>query len=220
MYLHSKWRRFDSPTDFQGTLVKLEAGNYGTYKVNAGHYNKVNDKLSFSISGNYQHNDGFFTNHYLNQKADDLDSYGFRNRIIYKVSSRLELENIASFENSKQGGYPYGLYHKDTKILDEVNYDQASSYDRLMFSDAFKLKLSGKNWELSNTLSYQLIDDVQKIDQDFTPDWFAQPPGNHHAPAKAPPNGAGQRPLRPGEWTRVRSATSRHAPDRYPVLDR
>ena len=157
-----------SPADFQGTLVKLEAGNYGAYKVNAGHYNKVNDKLSFSISGNYQHNDGFFTNHYLNQKADDLDSYGFRNRLIYKVSSRLEFENIASFENSKQGGYPYGLYRKDTKMLDEVNYNQASSYDRLMFSDALKLKLSGKNWELSNTLSYQLIDDDQKIDQDFT----------------------------------------------------
>jgi outer membrane receptor protein involved in Fe transport len=157
-----------SPADYQGTLVKLDIGNYGTYKVNAGHYNKVNDKLSFSFSGNYQHNDGFFTNHYLNQKVDDLESYGFRNRIIYKVSSRFELENIASFESSEQGGYPYALYHKDTKILDEVNYNQASSYDRLMFSDALKLKMAGENWELSNTVSYQYIDDAQIIDQDFT----------------------------------------------------
>lgn len=157
-----------SPATYQGSHLKLSAGNYGSYKVNAGHYNKVNNAFSFSLAGNYQHNDGFYTNRYSGRKVDELDSYGFRNRLIYKMSEKLELENIASLENSTQGGYPYAIFNTTNQQLDDVNYNQISSYNRLLFSDALKLKYSDKTWELTNTLSFQYLDDVQKIDQDFT----------------------------------------------------
>ena len=32
-----------SPANYQGSQVKLSAGNYGSYKLNASHYHKVND---------------------------------------------------------------------------------------------------------------------------------------------------------------------------------
>ncbi len=159
-----------SPADYQGTHVFLSAAGYGTYKVNAGHYMRMSDNLALSLSGNYQHNDGFYTNTYSNKKIDELNASGLRNKVIYTPSDRLTVENIAGFERSIQGGYPYSLYNDSLKKAGEINYNQRSSYNRMMLTDALKIDYSGNNWELSNTLSYQYLDDAQKIDQDFTAD--------------------------------------------------
>jgi hypothetical protein len=131
---------------------------------------KLNDKLAVSLSGNYLHNDGFYENKFLNKKVDNLKSFGFRNKIVYQASSKFTIENVASVDNSDQGGYPYALYNVATRTDEEVNYNQPSGYDRLMFSDALNFKYTAANWELTNTVSYQYIDDIQRIDQDFTPD--------------------------------------------------
>lgn len=159
-----------SPLTYQGNHVFVSAANYGSYKANVGHYSKLSDKLAFSLSANYLHNDGFYTNQFLNKKVDKLDSYGFRNKLIYSVSEKLSIENIAGFEQSKQGGYPYAIYVDSLKKTKDISYNQESSYNRLMFSDALLVKYKAESWEFSNTLSYQYIDDEQKIDQDFTPD--------------------------------------------------
>lgn len=159
-----------SPMDYQGSYVGLSAANYGNYKINASHYNKVGENMAFSFSGNYQHNDGFYTNEFLNAQVDESDSYGLRNRIIFKPNSNLTIENIANFEHSQQGGYPYAIFNDSLDRAEAISYNQASSYDRKMFSDGLNLTYSGNNWELTNTLSYQLLDDIQKIDQDFTAD--------------------------------------------------
>jgi hypothetical protein len=129
---------------------------------------KLNDKLAVSLSGNYLHNDGFYENKFLNKKVDNLNSFGFRNKIVYQASGKFTIENVASVDKSEQGGYPYALYNVATRTDEEVNYNQPSGYDRLMFSDALNFKYTAANWELTNTVSYQYIDDDQKIDQDFT----------------------------------------------------
>jgi len=159
-----------SPVNYQGTHIKLSAANYGSYKANAGHYMKLNKDFAFSLSGNYRHNDGFYNNEFSNNRVDELNSFGLRNRLIYNVPGKLTIENIAGIEQSKQGGYPYSIYNDSLQTAEAINYNQNSSYNRLMFSDALNLKYSGKNWELTNTLSYQYLDDIQNIDQDFTPD--------------------------------------------------
>lgn len=157
-----------SPENFQGNQIKLLSGTYGNYKMNFGHYNKVGEKFAYSFAGNYQHNDGYYVNTFLDKKVDDLQSFGLRNRLIFKASDQVSFENIASFDNSKQGGYPYAVYNAEAEQLNDINYNQPSSYNRKLFSDALKFKYGGTNWTLSNTLSYQYLDDAQKIDQDFT----------------------------------------------------
>jgi hypothetical protein len=96
--------------------------------------------------------------------------YGLRSNLILNVSGNLTAENTAAFEKSIQGGYPYGVYDPLLNENQAINYNQASSYDRLMFSDALNLKYSADGWNVTNTVSYQFIDDIQRIDQDFTPD--------------------------------------------------
>lgn len=165
-----------SPEDFQGTSINLSAANYGNYNLNANYYTKTSSGIGFSLSGHYKHHDGFYTNQYLNNQVDELDSYGFRSRLGYAFNGKLKIENIASFDQSNQGGYPYSIFNDSQGEASEISYNQQSSYERLMFSDGLKLDYSGNAWELSNTLSYQLLDDNQKIDQDFTVDslYFVQ----------------------------------------------
>jgi outer membrane receptor protein involved in Fe transport len=159
-----------SPMDYNGTNINLSAGNYGTYSVNAGHYGKVNDKFAYSLALNYLHNDGFYTNLYTGKQVDKLNSYGFRSRMIYEISNKLTIENIVGFEFSRQGGYPYAIYNDSLGMAEEINYNQYSSYDRNLISDAMLVKYSGNKFDLMSTTSYQYLDDLQGIDQDFTPD--------------------------------------------------
>lgn len=159
-----------SPLDYQGTHLRASAANYGQYKLNAGHYNKISEQLAFSVALNYLHQDGFFMNTTLDEKVDKQDTYGLRLKGQYQIDDRWLLELVSNTDVSHQGGYPYALYNRDSQIIGEVNYNQPSSYDRMLMSNALKLGYTAPEWELSNTLSYQLLDDNQQIDQDFGPD--------------------------------------------------
>ncbi len=159
-----------SPMDYSGTNINLSAGTYGTYSVNGGHYGNINDNFGYSLALNYLHNDGFYTNQYSGDQVDKLNSFGFRNRMIYELSEKLTIENIAGYESSKQGGYPYALYNDSLRKAEEINYNQESSYNRILFSDALLVKYSDNNLDIVATTSYQYLDDIQNIDQDFTPD--------------------------------------------------
>lgn len=159
-----------SPANYQGTKINLSAGSYGTYNLNGGHYAKASDKLAWSLTGNYQHNNGFYSNRFTGDKVDELDSYGFRNKVIWQPATHWTIENILSYENSAQGGYPYAVLNSATNRPNPIDYNQYSSYGRSLLSDALLVKLSKSRWELRLTTSYQLLDDNQQIDQDFTSD--------------------------------------------------
>jgi len=159
-----------SPLDYTGSNISLTAGTYGTYSVTAGHYARPNDRFAWSGAVNWLHNNGFHTNVYSDEKVDKLNSWGARNRVIYELTGRLTLENIAGAEISRQGGYPYAIYNDETGKAEEINYNQKSIYNRNMFSDALLLNYSGAAFDITATTSYQYLDDLQGIDQDFTAD--------------------------------------------------
>lgn len=162
-----------SPLNYQGTNLTMQVGSYGSYLMNIAHYAKPNDRFAWSLAINYRHNDGFFTNYYRNEKADKIDSYGFRNRLNYKANERLSFENIVSYENSKQKGYPYALYYASNDSVGRINFNQKSGYDRILLSDAFLVKYIGQRVYISSTTSYQYLNDNQFIDQDFSKDSVA-----------------------------------------------
>jgi len=158
-----------SPLDFQGTTLNLSAGTYGTYSLNAGHYAKRNDKFGYSLSVNLLHNNGFFKNDYTGEPVDKINSAGVRNRLAWTPGKRVTVENIAFWEWSDQGGYPYAVFNDTTQSPEPINYNQYSSYFRQLISDALVAKYKGLNMEVTSTTSYQYLRDNQQIDQDFTP---------------------------------------------------
>jgi outer membrane receptor protein involved in Fe transport len=159
-----------SPLDYTGSNISVTAGTYGTWSLTGGHYSKPNDRFAWSAAVNYLHNDGFYTNAWTDDKVDKLNSWGARSRVIYELTPRLTLENIAGAEISRQGGYPYAIFNSETGRAEEISYNQESIYNRNMFSDALLMNYSGTLFDLSATTSYQYLDDLQGIDQDFTPD--------------------------------------------------
>ena len=158
-----------SPLDFQGTTVNMSAGTYGAYSLNAGHYAKPNDKFAYSLSVNLLHNNGYFINEYDGNPVDKINSTGVRNRLAWTPGKRVTVENIAFWEWSDQGGYPYAVFNETTGKPNPINYNQYSSYFRQLVSDALIAKYKSGSIELSSTTSYQYLRDNQEIDQDFTP---------------------------------------------------
>ena len=109
-----------------------------------------------------------------------MNSLGVRTRLAWRISERLTLENIAGFEWSRQGVYPYAIYNDSLDHAENVNYNQYSSYDSNLFSDAL-VKYYGENFDIVSTSSYQYLDDIQGIDQDFTIDSILFVPSNRNS---------------------------------------
>lgn len=159
-----------SPFDFQGLKASVGTGAYGQFESNAGYYHRVNDKFAASLTALYKHHDGFYTNEFREHKLDRSDVTGFRNKIIWKPAPYFTVKNIASYEHSDQGGYPYAIYDSTAGEAQDIRYNHFSSYLRDMFSDALSIQYKNNNFELRITSSYQMLDDKQEIDQDFSPD--------------------------------------------------
>ncbi|MEX2371823.1 MAG: TonB-dependent receptor plug domain-containing protein [Bacteroidales bacterium] len=171
-----------SPMNYQGTRVGITTGSHGVLGGSLGHFNKIGKAFGYSISANYRHKEGYYFNSFLNDKVDRSNTIGLRNKLSWQINDRLTVENIASFENSAEGGYPYALLNDSLLIPEEINYNQPSSYARSMFSDAVVISYQGENVEMKSTTSYQYLDDLQEIDQDFTPDsaYFVMQDQNQH----------------------------------------
>lgn len=157
-----------SPMDYTGTRIMATAGSYGQYGVRFSHFARPISSLGYSVSVNYRNRDGFFTNQFNDQKVDHLSSIGFRNRLIWKINDKLTAENIFGFEISKQGGYPYAIMDEDNSVNDEINYDHPSGYDRDLFTNALAFNYKSKLVDVIATTSFQYLDDLQDVDQDFT----------------------------------------------------
>ena len=159
-----------SPMHYQGTKLQLALGAFGYQQANISHYNKAGETFAYSLSANYNKTDGFFTNAFTNSGADNMESYSVRNRLVWKITPKTTIENIAFYEKSDEGGYPYAIYNSQTRMANPVNYDHASSYNRKLFSNAFVVEHDADGLNITSTTAFQFLDDKQDVDQDFTPD--------------------------------------------------
>lgn len=135
----------------------------------ASNYTKVNEQLGLSFSGNYHHNDGFFTNLHTHKKADKLDNGAGRIGLTWKPAAHWTTRFITSYEYSNQGGYPYGLYNADKGTTEAVNYNNEGLYRRNLLTSGINIRYNGPHISFNSQISYQYIQDKMGIDQDFSP---------------------------------------------------
>lgn len=158
-----------SPVNYQGTRIKLGYGSANSYEFNASTYQKVSEKVAFSLGGRYGSTDGFFRNAFNGNRCDDGRSGAFRGKFIYTPGQRFTLENIVSFTRDVQGGYAYGLYDPATETTAQANYNDICSYRRTLVSDMLKLSWNFGTFTFSSATSWQYLRDCMTLDQDFTP---------------------------------------------------
>ena len=157
-----------SPLQYQGWYVSASGGNYTNLNATLGYYGKANNQFGYAISGNYNHTDGYFLNHYTGKNADAMDAGSGRIRLEWKPQPNLAIRLTQNVDYSNQGGYPYAPVDSTNKTGD-VNYNEYSSYIRTISSTGLSLTYTAEQFSLNSQSSYQYLSDKQSIDQDFSP---------------------------------------------------
>jgi outer membrane receptor protein involved in Fe transport len=158
-----------SPLRYQETAISASAGNYTNLNGTLAHSGKWNSQSGYALSGNYTRSGGYFTNRFTGKSADDLDAGSSRIRLEWRIKPDLllKLTNISDY--SMQGGYPYALVDSLTGKTGDVNYNDYSSYRRVLSSTGASLLYTTNRFKLNSQTAFQYLSDKQGIDQDFSP---------------------------------------------------
>lgn len=159
-----------SPLDYRNTRFKVGYGSRNDVLLMASSYARLNDRLGFSVTGNYHRNDGVFTNLYTGKKADKADDVSLRTGVVWKPTDKWTARLSTAYDYTDQGGFPYGAYDVKTEKLSSVNYDSVSSYRRNLLTSGLNFRYEGEKFSFNSQTAYQYIDGKLGVDQDFTPE--------------------------------------------------
>lgn len=156
-----------SPMRFQGWRTYMEVGNGGRVRVALGWYHKFSSKTGLSVSGDFNHLKGFFTNEYNHQKIDKENNFSLRTKFQYNPSDNLKIQNVAAANILRQGGYPYEYVGTG-----KIEYNDTCFYRRFTFTDGLSVGYNHEKFNLISITSIQHIDDNMTLDQDFLPESY------------------------------------------------
>lgn len=158
-----------SPFDYQGGRVMAEGGNGPNMRMSIGYYQRFSPRLAMSWSGYFNYQGGYYKNMYQNTSRVGRErTFSGRWKTVARFTPRLTLENVASVNIARQGGYPYEYVHSG-----EINYNDTCFYRRNSITDGLTIRWQHERFTLSGITSFQLIDDNMTLDQDFLPlDYF------------------------------------------------
>jgi len=156
-----------SPTDYQGTIIDLEAGNGNTFQATASTYRKPSEHFAFSIGISGRSTDGLFDNAYDNSHCDWQKTLGGRLRLVWNTG-RWSFDNTFNAEYSDEGGYAYAQFDTANSKLLPIAYNDECGYRRTLLTDGMVVKFSGERVNMQYVTSWQFLDDDMRLDQDFT----------------------------------------------------
>ena len=158
-----------NPLDYQRTRIKMGYGRYNDFIAQASNYAKISEKFGISTAASYHHNDGMFTNHFLNEKADKLNEGEGRIGFYWRPTTNWLLHLNSTLTYSEQNGYPYAPYDIVKDELLPISYNRNSTYRRLISSTGLNAQYENNHISFNSQTSYQFIKSHQGLDQDFTP---------------------------------------------------
>jgi outer membrane receptor protein involved in Fe transport len=157
-----------NPLDYQGFNFRQMTANYGQTEFAGSYYGKISDKVGYSVSSKYKHNDGFFTNKYNGEKVDDLNHISSKAKLQWRNDSGLNGLFFANYEYTDQGGYPFGVFNPEDNKVSDVDYNEYSYYRQGVLTSGLTLSYPFRYFTLKSVTGYQHLKDRQAIDQDFT----------------------------------------------------
>ena len=158
-----------NPLDYQRTRIKVAYGRYNDFIAQASNYVKISEKFGISTAASYHHNDGMFTNHFLNEKADKLNEGEGRIGFYWRPTTNWLLHLNSTLTYSEQNGYPYAPYDIVKDELLPISYNRNSTYRRLISSTGLNAQYENNHISFNSQTSFQFIKSHQGLDQDFTP---------------------------------------------------
>ena len=158
-----------SPLNYQGTDLRLSGGTGLYRKAEVAHYNKVNERLGFSLAAFYNGQDGFFENQTTGERADELNEFGGKVRLQWKPTERLLVDLLADYQHVKQDGFPYGLLNEESGKADDPTSNRQGTYKRDMLTTGLGLSYRADWADVNYTASWQYLKDDMLMDIDYRP---------------------------------------------------
>jgi len=128
----------------------------------------LGNQLNFSLSGNYMNHNGYYTNHYESHTIGGKEDLSGRVKLSYQPNPGTRVKLIVDAKNTRNNGYPYAMSSREGEE-GKISYNHKSYYKRDILSTGVKARFDLDGYTLESMSSFQLLDDLQDIDQDFTP---------------------------------------------------
>ena len=164
-----------NPMNYQGTDVKLGIGTGLYSNVEVAHYHRPSEKLAFSVAGFYSGLKGFIDNQNFDKKNDLTNEAGGKLRLIYAPNKQLKFDWTADYQYVNQNGFGYGEFqpipYSSVKPYSLDVEDPATTimngYKRNMFTTGLNIGYETDKFLFTSTTSYQFLDDLMLMDQDY-----------------------------------------------------
>lgn len=158
-----------NPLHYQGTDIKISAGNHFYRNVEAAHHLKFSSTTAMSIAGFYNGTNGFLHNSTTGKKADDGNEAGGKLKFVYTPSDRLTLDFIADYQYTNQNGFSYGQLNMTNGTTAAPSANRQSSYKRNLLNTGLHINYRGNGYSINSVTSYQFLNDEMLMDQDYLP---------------------------------------------------
>jgi outer membrane receptor protein involved in Fe transport len=149
--------------------------------VEVAHYHRPSEKLAFSVAGFYSGLKGFIDNQNFDKKNDLTNEAGGKLRLIYAPNDQLKFDWTADYQYVNQNGFGYGEFHPlaylpelysssfvpaDPDVKDPATTIM-NGYKRNMFTTGLNIGYETDKFLFTSTTSYQFLDDLMLMDQDY-----------------------------------------------------
>ena len=173
-----------NPFQYQGTDVKLSLGTKLHRQIEASHYEKLNDKMAYSVAGFYGGQNGFFRNQYDGSRADLINEFGGKGRFLWRPTDRLNFDFITDYQYTRQNGFPYGQVVTEDELSSATitsplygmkagtqspNFNRQANYRRNIINTGLGIKYAGKGFDINSMTSWQFLRDYMLMDIDYRP---------------------------------------------------
>lgn len=157
------------PFAYEGTDVKLGYGTHAYRNVEAAHYQKINEKVAFSVAGFYNGQNGFFHNAHTGDRADLYNEAGGKMMLKTRLGKGWTMDILANYQYVDQNGFPYGKLDLKTGKAEQPASTFAGNYRRNNLISGMKIGHYARFYDFSSVTSYQYLKDRMLMDQDYLP---------------------------------------------------
>lgn len=156
-----------SPMYYQGLRLHAGAATHGNYRLGLSYYRRFSSSWASSLSASGSRREGYFRNSHNGARADREHNESLRWRTIFRPSSALSIENVASYNHAHQNGYPYASAESGL-----IDYNDPTFYRRTAFTDGLTITWITPAFTLASITGFQYLSDNMTLDQDFLPESY------------------------------------------------
>ncbi len=161
--IHTRESRPESVTE-----IRLGYGSYDRRNIFLKQHIPVDrEKLRISLAADYGYEDGYYDNVFSGQTIGGENNLAGRMKLDYFISEDSDLHLILEGSRAENDGYPYSMTENGDSLFD-ISYDHESGYDRDLATAGLVANRRWNRIRIKSVSAFQLVDDRQDIDQDFT----------------------------------------------------